>query len=314
MRFLAEFFEQRIEIAAGEGPLEGLGGLLIAILESHELVLERGEVRKVVGREELALDDGEIDLDLVEPAGVDRSVDEDDVGPFGAQPSGGALATVRRTIVGDPEYAPRGAVGLLAHDLSDETFEGSDAGLALAAAEQLGAMDIPGRDIGPSTGATVFVLNINRPPRPGRQRGMFAPARLDAGLLVGAEHIIARSQGFVPPPALIEVQDAAGLGSEGGITRENPATMAPRSQRVLAEPAPQRGAADLRHQPLFDRFPAQFGERPARQWQATTRRQLTCQRLDLDPDSGGKNAPGDRRAAVLRDRTAGGCKNVDAIC
>ena len=85
MRFLAEVFEQRIEIAAGEGPLEGLGGLLIAILESHELVLERGEAREVVGREELALDDGEIDLDLVEPAGVDRGVDEDEVGPFGAE-------------------------------------------------------------------------------------------------------------------------------------------------------------------------------------------------------------------------------------
>jgi len=314
MRFLRESFEQGIEIAAGKGPFEGLGGLLITLLESHQLVLKRAEAGKVVGREELALDDGEIDLDLVEPTGVNRGVDEDDVGPFGAQPSGGALATVRRAIVDNPEYAPRGAVGLLAHDLSDQTFEGGDAGLALAAAEQLGAMDIPGRDIGPSTGATVFVLNVNRPPRSGRQRGMFASARLDAGLLVGAEHIIARSQGFVLPPALVEVQDAAGLGGEGGIARENPAAMTPRSQRVLAEPAPERGAADLRHQPLLDRFPAQFGERPARQRQTTTRRQLTCQRFDLDPDSGGKNARVDHRAADLRDLISGRCRNVDATC
>ena len=58
------------------------------LLEPHQLVLERGEARKIVGREELALDDGEVDLDLVEPAGVDRGVDEDDVRPFGTQPSG----------------------------------------------------------------------------------------------------------------------------------------------------------------------------------------------------------------------------------
>jgi hypothetical protein len=80
---------------------------------------------------------------------------------------------------------------LFAHDLSDQTFEGSDAGLALVAAEQLGAMDIPGRDIGPGTGAAVFVLNVDRPPRLGRQGGMFAPARLEAGLLIGAEYIVA---------------------------------------------------------------------------------------------------------------------------
>ena len=57
---------------------------MVALLEAHELVSERGEICKVVGREELTLNDGEIDLNLIEPAGVDRSVDEDDIGPFGA--------------------------------------------------------------------------------------------------------------------------------------------------------------------------------------------------------------------------------------
>jgi hypothetical protein len=80
---------------------------------------------------------------------------------------------------------------LFAHDLIDQTFERGNAGLAFAVAEQLGAMDIPGRNIGPSTGATVFVLDVDRSPCHGRQRRMFAPTRLDAGLLVGAEHVIA---------------------------------------------------------------------------------------------------------------------------
>ena len=157
MRVLFEFFKQDIEIAAGEGPLEGLGGLLVALLEAHQLVTKRGEVRKIVGREELALDNGEIDLYLVEPAGVDRGVNEDDIGPFGAQPSGGTLTAVRGAIVNDPEHAAGRPIRLLAHDLSDQAPEGDDAGLALAAAEQLGAMDIPCSDVGPSAGAGVFV-------------------------------------------------------------------------------------------------------------------------------------------------------------
>jgi hypothetical protein len=103
MRLLSELFEQDIETAAGKGPLEGLVGLLITLLEPCQMVWKRGEAREVVGREELALDDGEIDRDLVEPASVDRGVDEDDVGPFGAQPSGGALATVRKAIVDNPD-------------------------------------------------------------------------------------------------------------------------------------------------------------------------------------------------------------------
>ena len=55
MRFLLEFFKQHFEIGTREGPLEGLGGLLVVLLEPHQLASERGEARKVVGREELAL-------------------------------------------------------------------------------------------------------------------------------------------------------------------------------------------------------------------------------------------------------------------
>jgi hypothetical protein len=51
---------------------------------------------------------------------------------------------------------------LLTHDPSDQAPEGNDAGLALAAAELLDAMNLPGRDVGQSAGAGVFVLDENR--------------------------------------------------------------------------------------------------------------------------------------------------------
>ena len=129
-RALSILLKQDIEIAAGEGPLERLGGLLVALLEAHQLVSERGEIRKIVGSEELALDNGEIDLDLIEPTGVDRGVDKNDIGPFGAQPSGGALTAVRGAIVDDPEHAAGRPIRLLAHDLGDQAIEGDDASFA----------------------------------------------------------------------------------------------------------------------------------------------------------------------------------------
>jgi hypothetical protein len=76
---------------------------------------------------------------------------------------------------------------------------------------------------------------------------MFAPARLDAGLLVGAQDIVAWSEGKALPARLIKIEDAAGLGGELGIAREDPAAVALRPQGILIEPAPQGRAADLCH-------------------------------------------------------------------
>ena len=54
-----------------------------------------------------------VDLDLVEPAGVDGQVDEDQVAPAALEPVDRALAAVVGAVVDDPEDAPRGGVGLL---------------------------------------------------------------------------------------------------------------------------------------------------------------------------------------------------------
>jgi hypothetical protein len=55
-----------VELVAGEFPLEGRGDLLVAAAERQEVLLERVEVGEVVGGDDLALDDGEVDLGLVE--------------------------------------------------------------------------------------------------------------------------------------------------------------------------------------------------------------------------------------------------------
>jgi hypothetical protein len=43
---------------------------------------------------------------------------------------------------------------------------------------------------------------------------MFTSPRLNAGLLVGTKHVIARSQGLILPTALVKIEDAAGLAGK----------------------------------------------------------------------------------------------------
>ena len=66
-----KFGQQGREVATGEGPLEGLGRGDVVVLEAKEALTDRVARRRVVRREHLALDDREVDLDLIEPAGVD---------------------------------------------------------------------------------------------------------------------------------------------------------------------------------------------------------------------------------------------------
>src|SRR5438552_3085665 len=90
-----ELGEQSGEIAAREGPLERLRRVDVVFLETKEPLADGAERGKVIRREDLALDDGEIDLDLIEPACVDGGVDEDELRPLGLQPRDGAVAPMR---------------------------------------------------------------------------------------------------------------------------------------------------------------------------------------------------------------------------
>jgi hypothetical protein len=153
-----------MQITAREGPFERFGGALVAGLEGHHVPLQIGQTLEVGGGEQLALNDREIHLDLIEPTGVNRGMNQDDVGPPGAEAVSGAPSTVAGAIVCNQEHAAGRAIRLLAHDLADQTMECRDAVLALTAAEQPGAMHVPRGEVGQRAGPRVFVLNIDRPP------------------------------------------------------------------------------------------------------------------------------------------------------
>ena len=59
---------QTVEISACEGPFEGGGDLLVVVLEAENALGDFVLGSEVSGRESFALEDREVDLDLVEPA------------------------------------------------------------------------------------------------------------------------------------------------------------------------------------------------------------------------------------------------------
>src|SRR5712691_1287614 len=153
---------------------------------------------------------------------MNRRMDQHDVGPSAAKASAGGFAAMRGAVVGNPEHPARGTVGLLAHDLRDEAFERSDPGLVLAASEQLGTMNIPGREVCPSALARILMLDVSGASWSRWQGRMLAASGLDAGLLVSAQHVVARPQNSAFPTTLIERSRigpalAAKSGSRGNI-------------------------------------------------------------------------------------------------
>ena len=128
-------------------------------LESKKTLFEIGQRGKIVRREELSLDNREIDFDLVEPTGVNRSVDEDGIWPFVAQTLDGLLAPMGGAVVHDPKDSASGFIRFLTHDFGDKPVHRGDSALDFAATEDLGPMDIPGCQVGPGAFAEVLMLD-----------------------------------------------------------------------------------------------------------------------------------------------------------
>src|SRR5271166_2356443 len=86
--------EQVGKFIARELPRKGLRMLVAQVLVKCESHANGIQVGKVVWREHLALDDRKVDLDLVEPTGMNRSMDQDDARINFPQAVAGRFATM----------------------------------------------------------------------------------------------------------------------------------------------------------------------------------------------------------------------------
>jgi hypothetical protein len=166
------------------------------------------------------------------------------------------IAAVRGAVVDDHEHASGFAVRLDGHELLDELVERDDPVLGGAAIEQLGAARVPGGEVTQSAASLVLVLDAlpALDALRGRERGVLARSRLDRGLLIATDDVVARMQQLALPAAGVQIEDPAGLLRERGVAGEDPGAVLPWLDRVLREPAPDRHAGDLLADPASDRL------------------------------------------------------------
>jgi hypothetical protein len=104
------------------------------------------------------------------------------------------------------------------------------------------------------------------------------------------------------------------LFTEVRISGKDPAAVAPWTNRVLTEPAPQRRPANGGHNSLLDDLALNFRETKTGQGEAVTMRKFTGQCFDLDGDAGGKNGLAARPGTVPPIRGGVPQRNASAIC
>ncbi len=240
-----------------------------------------------------------VDLDLVEPAGVDRGVDEDHVPPALLQSLDRCLAAVIGAVVDDPEHAAGGAVGLFGHHLPHQPVECSDPARAFGASHHSAAAHVPGVEVGDGAEPLVLVLDQLTTARSGRGAGMDPPAGLDRRFRVRADHTIAGLQQLALPAARIQVEHPPGLLKEVRVAREDPRAVLPRLDRVLCQPAADRRRRRVAHATLHDE-PVQLRATEARERDALLLGQLARDRLDLGDLLRGEAARAARAFPVIQ--------------
>ena len=110
----SESGQQRGQVLARKRPLEGSRGGLVSVLEPQQRGFEGGEVGEVAGRQHLALHNRKVDLDLIQPARMNRREDRDQVRPLALQSIDRLRPAVSRPVVQNPEDASSGSVRLVA--------------------------------------------------------------------------------------------------------------------------------------------------------------------------------------------------------
>ena len=107
----AAFLQEAGEVLAGEAPLEGRCDSLPVVLKVEKALGECVEGGEIIGGEDFSLDDREVDFDLVEPAGMNGTVDQDQARILLLEALNGGETAMRRAVVDDPEHAAGVVIG-----------------------------------------------------------------------------------------------------------------------------------------------------------------------------------------------------------
>jgi hypothetical protein len=145
---------------------------------------------------------------------------------------------MRRSIIRDPEDTLCRAIGLLLHNQVHQPVEGLDTRFVAANSEELGSVNIPGANVGQGAISFIFELHSSWQTRHGTGADELPVTGLNAGLFVGAYHIIVRPQRYSMEQSEIQIEHTRRFLSEEGISWKKPAPMHPRLDSVTVEITP----------------------------------------------------------------------------
>ena len=190
------------------------GDGVVTLLEAGQCRGDGAGVEKVVRGQDFSLYDGEVDLRLVKPGGVDGQVDKPQRGPLAFKTVYRSLAPVAAAEVDDPEDPLGAGVGLGRHDLLDQAAEGGNAGRLLATAEDLCPVHVVGSHVGDRPFALVLVLDPQKTCPPRWQAGVATAAGLDARLFISADDELFVPEGLALEDPGVQVEHPRRLGRE----------------------------------------------------------------------------------------------------
>jgi hypothetical protein len=199
---------------------------------------------KVIGCQHLPLDEREVDFALIEPPSVDWGMDQKDTGIDLMQPRLRSCAALRRAVVHDPEPPFAGPLRFLSQHVVDQPAKGFAARRRFTPSPHVPPAHLPRGQILQRAPALVFVLNVGRSARRGREGGMAAEAGLEARLFISTEDGVLGAEGGALPEARIEVQKRPGLRGKVGSTRKDPVLVPPRLEGSGSQNPPPRAPTD----------------------------------------------------------------------
>src|SRR5947207_2161427 len=119
-----------------------------------------------------------------------------------------------RTVIDDPEHTACVVIRRSCHDLVDQAIKGRDAVLGLATTKDSGMMHIQCGYVGPGAAARILMFNVHGVAGSTSVRGVLAPPRLNAGLLIRGNDELIVFQWLIFPSAGVQVQEASGFVGE----------------------------------------------------------------------------------------------------
>src|SRR4029077_13414686 len=154
-----ELGEEAGKVLSSELPLERASCVFPVVLEVEYAPSERIQIAAIVGCQDLSLDDGEIDFDLIEPTGMNRGMNEHESGVETLEARNSSGTTVGRAVIDNPEDTAGIIVGRPRHHLLAEPVKWRDAILLFTAAKDPGVVNVESGEVRPGAAAEVLVLD-----------------------------------------------------------------------------------------------------------------------------------------------------------